>query len=57
MNSNRSALSNLVKLMKQRHSLDSLEDSSSVAVLRTVLDVVINDSCRYVSEQAASEND
>jgi hypothetical protein len=49
----RSSLGNLLELMKQRDSLDALEESSSVAVLRTVLDAVINDSCRYVSEQAA----
>jgi hypothetical protein len=44
-----STIRNLVGLINQRDSFDALEDNSSIVMLSTVLDAVINDSCRYVS--------
>lgn len=48
-------VSNLVAMMKQHSHLEELEDSDTVAVLRSVLETVINDSCGYVSSLALED--
>ena len=45
----RATVSQLVAVMKQRESFETLSDTDTVVVLRTLLGAVINDSCDYVS--------
>ena len=45
----RATVSQLVAVMKQRESFETLPETDTVVVLRTLLGAVINDSCDYVS--------